>query len=156
MNRSSTHSLVQVSQERSWGPQHFSSGIGLKSLWRAKNISRNWSLGLDARHGKVAVSGWETQLEKTALEIAKEVSNWELAAIVYTDIATDGTLEGPNVDATAEIANATNVPVVASGGIGTIAHLESLKPLKIQGSILGRALYENAFTINEAIKAFEG
>ncbi len=127
-----------------------------KELVASKKYQQKIVLGLDARHGKVAVAGWETQLEKTALEIAQEVSDWHLAAIVYTDIATDGTLQGPNVEATAEIANATNVPVVASGGIGTLAHLEALKPLKIQGSIVGRALYENAFTIDEAIKTFEG
>ncbi len=113
-------------------------------------------LGLDARGGKVAVSGWEKQLEKSALEIAGEVSDWALGGIVYTDIATDGTLEGPNIEATREMTLATGVPIVASGGVGCLADLERLKGLNIQGSIIGRALYENAFSIDEALAVFEG
>ena len=113
------------------------------------------ALGLDARDGLLAVSGWETQLESKAVEIAQRVTDWPLAAIIYTDIATDGTMNGPNVDATREIAEATNVPVVASGGVGTLGHLRALRTLPIQGAIIGRALYENAFSINQAIETFE-
>jgi phosphoribosylformimino-5-aminoimidazole carboxamide ribotide isomerase len=113
-------------------------------------------LGLDARQGKVAVSGWETQLEATADEIARRVTDWPLAAIVYTDIATDGTMQGPNVEATRAIAEATDVPIVASGGVGTLEHLRALRELPVQGAIVGRALYENAFTIGEALGVFEG
>ncbi|QQE11649.1 1-(5-phosphoribosyl)-5-[(5-phosphoribosylamino)methylideneamino]imidazole-4-carboxamide isomerase [Planctomycetota bacterium] len=113
-------------------------------------------LGLDAREGKIAVSGWEETTDTTAIEIAKKVSDWPLAAIVYTDIATDGTLKGPNVEETRKIAEVTNVPIVASGGVGTLEHLRALRVLDVQGAIIGRSLYENAFTINQAIEAFEG
>ncbi|MCX5660028.1 MAG: 1-(5-phosphoribosyl)-5-[(5-phosphoribosylamino)methylideneamino]imidazole-4-carboxamide isomerase [Planctomycetota bacterium] len=113
-------------------------------------------LGLDAREGQLAVSGWEQQVQATALEVARKVSDWPLAAIVYTDIATDGTMKGPNVPATLEIAKATKVPIVASGGVGTLAHLAALRGLPLQGVIVGRALYENAFTIEQALKAVEG
>jgi len=112
-------------------------------------------LGLDARKGKVAVSGWEETSDATALEIAQKVTDWPLAAIVYTDIATDGTMEGPNIAATLEIANATDVPIVASGGVGTLDHLRALKKLPIQGAIVGRAIYEDRFTVQEALDAFE-
>ncbi len=112
-------------------------------------------LGLDARKGKVAVSGWESQLDATAVEIAQRVTDWPLAAIVYTDIATDGTLQGPNVEATREMAEATDVPIVASGGVGTLDHLRALRALPIQGAIVGRALYDGAFTIEEGLKTFE-
>jgi phosphoribosylformimino-5-aminoimidazole carboxamide ribotide isomerase len=112
-------------------------------------------LGLDAKHGKVTTDGWEQTREQTALGVAKAVTDWPLAAIVYTDIATDGTLEGPNVPATRQIAEATHVPVVASGGVGTLNDLRALRELPIQGAIVGKALYENAFTIDEAIKVFE-
>ncbi len=112
-------------------------------------------LGLDARKGKVAVSGWEKQMEATALEIAQRVSDWPLAAIVYTDIAVDGMMTGPNVEQTREMAQATHTPIVASGGVGTLAHLEALRDLPIQGAIVGRALYEQAFTIEEAIAVLE-
>ena len=112
-------------------------------------------LGLDAKQGKVTTDGWEQTSEQTALDIAKQVTDWPLAAIVYTDIATDGTLQGPNVEATRQIAEATHVPVVASGGVGTLDDLRALRELPIQGAIVGKALYEDAFTIDEAIKAFE-
>lgn len=113
-------------------------------------------LGLDAREGKLAVDGWEKQMAETALDVAKKVSDWPLAAIVYTDIATDGTLQGPNIPATEAIARTTKVPVVASGGVGTLQHLTALRKLPIQGAIVGRALYENAFTIGDALRTFEG
>lgn len=112
-------------------------------------------LGLDARKGQLAVDGWETQLEATAVEIAQRVSDWPLAAIVYTDIATDGTMQGPNVEATKQIAEATHTPVVASGGVGTLEHLRALRDLPIQGAIIGRAIYEKAFDLAEAVNVFE-
>ena len=112
-------------------------------------------LGLDARKGKLAVAGWEEELDKTALEVAKEVTDWPLAAIVFTDIATDGTLKGPNVESTHEIALATKVPVVASGGVGTLDHLRDLRDLPVQGSIVGRALYDGTFTIDDALATLE-
>ncbi len=112
-------------------------------------------LGLDAREGKVAVAGWEETTDTTAVELAEKVSDWPLAAIVYTDIATDGTLAGPNLPATRAICDATRVPIVASGGVGTLEHLRALRDLPLQGAIVGRALYENAFTLEQALAAFE-
>lgn len=113
-------------------------------------------LGLDARKGKLAIAGWEIEMDKTALEVAQEVSDWPLAAIVFTDIATDGTLKGPNVESTNEIANATKVPVVASGGVGTLEHLKALRTINVQGTIVGRALYDGTITIEDALKTVEG
>ncbi len=113
-------------------------------------------LGLDARGGKLAVSGWEETTELLATDIARKVSEWPLAAIVYTDIATDGTMQGPNIEATRAMCEATDVPIVASGGVGTLDHLRALRALPVQGAIIGRALYEGAFTIDDAIRAFEG
>jgi len=113
-------------------------------------------LGLDARAGRLAVSGWEVALDSTALDVAAAVSDWPLAAIVYTDIGKDAMMGGANIEATDQIARATKVPVVASGGVGTLADLRSLRKLPIQGAIVGRALYENAFTISEALAAIEG
>lgn len=112
-------------------------------------------LGLDARDGKLALQGWLEQTQTQATEVAKTVSDWPLAAIVYTDIATDGTMQGPNVEATRQIAQTTDIPVVASGGVGTLEHLRALKTLPIQGAIIGRSLYEGAFSVKEAIEAFE-
>jgi len=108
-------------------------------------------LGLDARDGKLAVSGWEQTTDAAAIDVAKKVSDWPLAAIVYTDIATDGTMQGPNVDATRAMAEATDVPIVASGGVGELKHLEALRELPLEGVIVGRAIYEGAFTVEDAL-----
>ncbi|MDX1564570.1 MAG: 1-(5-phosphoribosyl)-5-[(5-phosphoribosylamino)methylideneamino]imidazole-4-carboxamide isomerase [Phycisphaeraceae bacterium] len=118
-------------------------------------LEKKLVLGLDARHGKLAVSGWETETETDIEQVAEQVSGWPLAAIVYTDIETDGTLAGPNLEATERIARTTDVPVVASGGVGKIEHLLALRRLPIEGAIVGRALYDGAFTIEEALEAFE-
>lgn len=112
-------------------------------------------LGLDARGGKLAVSGWEDQLEASAVEVAAKVSGSSLSAIVYTDIAFDGTMEGPNVAATVEIAQATDVAVIASGGVGSLEHLHEIKVLALQGVIVGKAIYERAFTVEQAIQVLE-
>ena len=112
-------------------------------------------LGLDARHGKLALSGWEKQTQTEAITIAQRVSGWPLAAIVYTDITTDATMMGPNLEATRRIAHATEVPVIASGGVGSLEHLAALRKLPIGGAIVGRSLYEKAFTIEQAISVFE-
>jgi len=112
-------------------------------------------LGLDAKDGMAAVAGWEQTTDTSALDIAKRVKGWPLSAIVYTDIAVDGMLTGPNIQATAEMAEATDVPIVASGGVGTLEHLRALRQLPVQGAIIGKSLYENRFTIDEAIAAYE-
>ena len=127
-----------------------------ESLARDTDLAQRLVLGLDAREGKLAVAGWEQTTELSAIEVAQRVSGWKLAAIVYTDIATDGTLAGPNIPATRQIAQATDVPVVASGGVGTLDHLRALRELPIAGAIVGRALYDGAFTIEEALAVFEG
>jgi len=127
-----------------------------EQLAHRSELSGRIVLGLDARKGRLAVSGWEKELEMTAEEVAQQVSGWPLGAIVYTDIATDGTLEGPNVEATGRIATTTDVPVVASGGVGTLEHLRALRPLPLQGLIVGRALYDGAFSIDKALAAVEG
>ena len=108
-------------------------------------------LGLDAKDGMAASDGWEQTSDRSAIDIAKQVNGWPLSAIVYTDIAVDGMLTGPNVQATAEMAAATDVPIVASGGVGTLEHLRELRKLNVQGAIIGKSLYENQFTINEAL-----
>lgn len=112
-------------------------------------------LGLDAKDGEVAVSGWEEGSGKNAFDIAQEVSTWPLSAIVYTDIATDGTLKGPNVPATKKMTELTDVPIVASGGVGTLDHLRKLRELKVQGAIVGKAIYDGRFTVEEAVQVFE-
>lgn len=116
---------------------------------------RKLVLGMDARKGKIALHGWEKQTDLTVMQLAREVSDWPLGAIIFTDIATDGTMQGPAVESTDELTKATNVPVVASGGVGNLDHLRALRFLDIEGVIVGRAIYENAFRVEEAIELLE-
>lgn len=112
-------------------------------------------LGLDAKDGKAAVAGWEQTTDTGAVDIAKRVNGWPLSAIVYTDIAVDGMLTGPNIEATRAMCEATDVPIVASGGVGNLSHLHALRDLPIQGAIIGKSLYESRFSIKDALHAFE-
>lgn len=114
-------------------------------------------LALDAKEGLVATDGWLAVSTRTAVEVVRELADLPIAAILYTDIARDGTRTGPNVEATARLAREGGLPVLASGGI---AKLEDLRRLAsrpgIAGAIVGRAIYEKAFTIEEAVRVAEG
>lgn len=112
-------------------------------------------LGLDARAGKLAVGGWQQVISDEAIDVAHRVSDWPLGAIVYTDISTDGTMQGPNLSAIRQITEATQIPIIASGGVGTLEHLIALHRLPICGAIVGKAIYEQAFTLGEAIAVFK-
>jgi phosphoribosylformimino-5-aminoimidazole carboxamide ribotide isomerase len=108
-------------------------------------------LGLDARAGKVAAEGWIETSTVEAAVLARRFDDSPLGAIVYTDIARDGTLEGPNLDATRALAESVKTPVIASGGVGNLEDLDRIAALPIAGCIVGRALYEERFTLAEAI-----
>ena len=110
-------------------------------------------VGIDAKEGIVATRGWLKQSGMTSLELTKQLNDLELAAIISTDISTDGTLKGPNVQALREIAEISINPVIASGGIGSIADLISLADLErigIEAIIVGRALYDGSIDLKEA------
>ena len=109
------------------------------------------ALGLDARLGKLAVRGWTADTEKTAIEVAEEVADWPLSAIVYTDIGRDGLLLGPNVDAIRALASVSGVPVVASGGVTDIEDVARLDEIDLMGVVIGRAIYEGAITLSDAL-----
>ena len=108
-------------------------------------------LGLDARDGFVATDGWLATSATRATDLAKTVEASPLAAVVYTDIARDGMMGGPNFDALAEMAAATRLPVVASGGVSELDHVRRLCDAGAFGCIIGRALYEGSFRLSEAI-----
>ncbi|GAC1315636.1 MAG: 1-(5-phosphoribosyl)-5-[(5-phosphoribosylamino) methylideneamino]imidazole-4-carboxamide isomerase [Isosphaeraceae bacterium] len=107
-------------------------------------------LGLDARDGRVATEGWLEVSSIDASELALGFDDLLLAAIVYTDIACDGMLQGPNADATADLARKCRAPVIASGGIGGLEDLSRLAALPISACIVGRALYDGRFNLREA------
>ncbi len=115
-------------------------------------------IGIDAKDGKVATRGWESNSNVYATELAESLKGIEIAAIIATDIATDGTLSGPNLSAMKEMALASDVPIIASGGIGSIADLLSLVPLEdygVKGVIVGRALYDGKIKLEEANKVMK-
>ena len=113
-------------------------------------------VGIDANDGRVATRGWIEQSDVLATDLAKQFSAASIAAIITTDIATDGTLAGPNLDALRTMAQCSAVPVIASGGIGCMADLLALLPLEplgVSGVIVGRALYDGRVALGEAIAA---
>lgn len=110
-------------------------------------------LGLDARDGIVAVRGWRETGGTPALEVARRHAALPLAAIVFTDIARDGMLEGPNLAALAAMLAASSVPVVASGGIASAADIRRVAAAGAAGCIVGKALYTGAVTLAEALAA---
>ncbi len=110
-------------------------------------------LGLDARDGKVAVRGWLETSTLTAIDVARRHAPLPLAAIVYTDIATDGMLSGPNLPALAEMVAAVPLPIVASGGVANAEDIRHVATTGCAGCIVGRALYEGKVSIAEAVTA---
>ncbi len=109
-------------------------------------------IGIDAKDGYVAISGWEEISEFKAVDFAKKMENIGVCTIVYTDIATDGTQKGSNVEAMEEMARSVKADIIASGGIGNIEHIKELIPTGVEGVIVGRALYTGSVELKEAIK----
>jgi phosphoribosylformimino-5-aminoimidazole carboxamide ribotide isomerase len=110
-------------------------------------------LGIDARGGRVATQGWLETSEVAAVDLARQFADEPIAAVIYTDISTDGMLAGPNVAAMAEMQAAVEVPVIASGGVTTKQDVARLAAVPMAGCIIGRALYEGTLTLPEALAA---
>lgn len=109
-------------------------------------------LALDAKEGLVATDGWLAVSTRHATDVVRELAELPLAAILYTDILRDGTRVGPNIEATARLAEEGGLPVLASGGVATLDDLHKLAGYRgIAGAIVGRALYEKVFTLEEAV-----
>ncbi|MGO4713579.1 1-(5-phosphoribosyl)-5-[(5-phosphoribosylamino)methylideneamino]imidazole-4-carboxamide isomerase [Bradyrhizobium sp. 2TAF24] len=120
----------------------------------ARRFPGQVAVGLDARDGKVAVEGWAETSQVTALDIARRFEDAGVAAIIFTDIARDGLLKGLNLDATIALADAIAVPVIASGGLASIADVRALlepRAKKLAGAISGRALYDGRLDPAEAM-----
>ncbi|MBI1323284.1 1-(5-phosphoribosyl)-5-[(5-phosphoribosylamino)methylideneamino]imidazole-4-carboxamide isomerase [bacterium] len=108
-------------------------------------------LGLDAKGGRVATDGWLNVSELDAVSLASSFETLPLAGIVYTDIARDGMLVGPNFVMTERIAREVKLPVVASGGVSCLEDLRKLSNMPVWGAIVGKALYEKRFSLDEAL-----
>lgn len=113
-------------------------------------------VGIDAKNGKVAVSGWEQVCGDGAVEFAKQAVSLGAKTIIYTDIATDGMLSGPNLDAMREMAAAVDADVIASGGVGGLGDVEALLHTGVSGVIIGRALYDGKVDLASAIACGKG
>jgi len=112
------------------------------------------AVGIDARDGRVATKGWATETDVRVTDLARSFEDAGVAAIIYTDIARDGAMGGPNVAATAALARAVSIPVIASGGVASLADLIALRDTGvIAGAISGRALYDGAIDLRAALAA---
>ena len=110
-------------------------------------------VGVDARNGRAAISGWLERSEEKADALMARLVEVGVPRFIYTDIARDGTLKGPNLAVLTRVVKAVRVPVVASGGIASLDHLRSLAKTHVEGAILGRALYDGALSLPEALRA---
>jgi len=125
----------------------------------ASRYGEKIAVGIDAREGRVAVKGWQEESKVDAVELALQMEAYGVPRLIYTDISRDGTLTGPNLKALARMAESVSVPLLASGGVSClqdILDLRSLEPLGVEGVIVGKALYEGVFSLDEAIKAAGG
>jgi len=111
------------------------------------------AVGIDARKGRVATKGWAEETDVMVTDLAKSFEDAGVAAIIYTDIDRDGAMGGPNVQATADLARAASIPVIASGGVSSLADLTALRDTGvISGAISGRALYDGALDLTQALE----
>jgi len=136
--------------------------VALRDPELVKKACRDWPgrivVGIDARGGRVAVEGWAETSDVLAVDLAKRFEDAGVAAIVYTDIERDGAMQGPNVEATAALARAVKIPIIASGGVSSLDDLRALKARAkdgIAGVISGRALYDGRIDLAEAVKLLE-
>ncbi|GHE91682.1 1-(5-phosphoribosyl)-5-[(5-phosphoribosylamino) methylideneamino] imidazole-4-carboxamide isomerase [Aliiroseovarius zhejiangensis] len=113
------------------------------------------AVGIDARNGRVATKGWATETDVMVTDLAKSFEDAGVAAIIYTDINRDGAMQGPNVEATAALARAVSIPVIASGGVSSLDDLIALRDCgaSLNGAISGRALYDGAIDLKAALAA---
>lgn len=120
----------------------------------AKAFPGQVAVGIDARNGRVATKGWAEETDVMVTDLAKSFEDAGVAAIIYTDINRDGAMQGPNIEATAALANAVSIPVIASGGVSSLEDLRALKSCgaPLNGAISGRALYDGAIDLKEALR----
>ena len=113
-------------------------------------------VGLDARDGKIAIHGWRKDTVFDVLDLAREMMRIGVKRFIYTDVRRDGTLTEPNFDAIGKLMDRLDVPVVASGGVARLEHLQRLGELGVEGAIIGKALYTGDINLREAIARFGG
>ena len=150
-----------IAEALGWGVERVI--IGTKALKATKwfqDIAHEFPgrivLGIDARDGMVAAEGWLESSQRSAVDLARQYGQLELAAIVYTDIGRDGMLEGPNIDGLSQLVETVDLPIIASGGVTTLEDIKRLSQLRLAGCIIGRALYEERIKLAEALLVASG
>ena len=114
-------------------------------------------IGIDAKNGMVAVKGWVEVTQVKAKELALQMQDYGASGIIYTDISKDGMMTGPNIEATRDLVEMLNIPVIASGGVSSIDDIKNLMTIKnLWGTITGKAIYSGTIDLKEAIKLTEG
>ena len=111
-------------------------------------------VGVDAKNGQVAIEGWLEVTDTSALEFCKVLEEMGVKTVIYTDIAKDGMMQGPNIEETKKLVEATNLQIIASGGVSSMADLENLEAIHVHGAIIGKALYVDAIDLKVAAKRF--
>lgn len=112
------------------------------------------AVGIDARQGRVAIQGWTRTTETQAVDLARQLEDAGVSCLIFTDIQRDGMQSGPNIDETRKLAESVRIPVIASGGVGTLTHIQNLLALEavgVLGVIIGQALYSGAIRLEEAL-----
>jgi len=124
----------------------------------AREFPGKVAVGIDARDGRVATKGWAEETDVMVTDLARSFEDAGVAAIIYTDINRDGAMQGPNVAATAALGNAVSIPVIASGGVSSLADLMALRDCgaPLNGAISGRALYDGALDLGAALSVLNG
>jgi phosphoribosylformimino-5-aminoimidazole carboxamide ribotide isomerase len=119
----------------------------------AREFPGKIAVGIDARNGRVATKGWAEETDVLVTDLAKSFEDAGVSAIIYTDINRDGAMQGPNIQATADLARAVSIPVIASGGVSSLDDLIALRDcgVMLDGAISGRALYDGAIDLKEAL-----
>ena len=110
------------------------------------------AVGIDAKDGRVALRGWVATASLTAAELALQMKEMGVTTVIYTDVSRDGMMQGPNVPATRALIEQTGMEIIGSGGVSSLQDIAALRQAGCAGAILGRALYENAFTMEEALE----
>lgn len=112
-------------------------------------------VGVDAKGGMVAVEGWLEVTDTTALSFCKELEKMGVKTVIYTDIAKDGMMQGPNIEETKKLVDETNLQIIASGGVSSLDDLTNLEKIGVHGAIIGKAIYTGAIKLEEAVKLFK-
>ena len=111
-------------------------------------------IGIDAKNGMVATDGWEKLSSYNAVQLAQEMESIGVKTVIYTDIAKDGMLSGPNIEHTREMVLRTGLDIIASGGVSCMKDLDDLNSIPVYGVVIGKALYENRIHLGEAVKKY--